>query len=279
MKLFIITLCVTSSLLCMEPDGKKIVLAHVMSSDTNGKLVAIGVDGKLPDGKTTLLHVCIDQNMPKQLKKYLKKGALVDTIDREGNTPLIAAALCNNYECAKILFEHGADAGRCNDIGMRAWDFVEARKYIQLIDLFKKYNAHMYSNLGWSDDYSSLEIIIDRREVDKLPREKREHFLQVVREYEADKASHEKMCALRKACLMYGFLKNEPRNLTIQDLKKFKNLELRAFAIPFNEKEFKKLSGQQVRAYIAAVKNYSNDSRKPEHLAALIKVCKEYQFI
>lgn len=70
---------------------------------------AIG-DINRPFGGTTLLHIAVEDNVPKLVKECLKRGANVDAIDveRQNITPLHLAVDRGHYECAQLLLEHGA---------------------------------------------------------------------------------------------------------------------------------------------------------------------------
>jgi hypothetical protein len=57
----------------------------------------------------TPLHKLIASNAPtKAIRKLIDAKAIVDTLDKDGNTPLHTAVINANKEAVQILLEHGA---------------------------------------------------------------------------------------------------------------------------------------------------------------------------
>ncbi|MBP2653567.1 MAG: ankyrin repeat and box protein [Firmicutes bacterium] len=82
-------------------------------------LINAGADPNLAmkDGQTVLFWT-VKYNTPNNIKltKYLiKKGANINKIDNEGDTPLIVACKNGNFEIAQTLLDHGANPNISNN--------------------------------------------------------------------------------------------------------------------------------------------------------------------
>ncbi|KAF4341659.1 ankyrin repeat-containing protein [Fusarium beomiforme] len=106
----------------------------------------------------TILHYAASERYPEIVKVLLEEGACVNSVDLDGRTPLMEAALWGRLENVQVLLEHGADATlpciKDNKV-LYAADFARLAKQIQ-------------HTRGQNKTYSSYEMEIRGREIVRL---------------------------------------------------------------------------------------------------------------
>lgn len=83
----------------------------------------------------TLLHVAAFQDRPAIVTELIKRGAALDTQDKDGQTPLHLACLWQRVECAKLLIDAGADLTIENGNGSIAQDYAALRKQPLIVQM------------------------------------------------------------------------------------------------------------------------------------------------
>lgn len=58
------------------------------------------------------MHWAASDGNQEIIEILLENGALINSEDTEGNTPLTIALMCRRIEVARTLIEHGADIGK-----------------------------------------------------------------------------------------------------------------------------------------------------------------------
>lgn len=89
------------------------------------------------EGNTPIMVYIRYSRYDDELVKYIKSGADVNHQNNEGNTPLLLAMKKNSFKFVKILIAAGADINIKNNKGITALDYAiehEMTKYIQLLD-------------------------------------------------------------------------------------------------------------------------------------------------
>lgn len=112
-------------------------------------LISLGVS-KIPldiqNGlKQTALDVAILNNKTKAAELILlAMGKKINTVDKDGNTPLHLAAQKGNEEIVRKLLANGADTAILNTAGLTAAQVAKAAGHDDLADLIENYKKHMH---------------------------------------------------------------------------------------------------------------------------------------
>lgn len=119
-----------------------IAALHFDRPEVVEKLLARGFDPNTPNEKgSAALLVAIQSESPKSalvLAKHPK--TLVNTINNQGETPLMLAAISNQLELAKVLIERGADV---NKPGWTPLHYASTRGHRQMMRLLLDNDAYI----------------------------------------------------------------------------------------------------------------------------------------
>ena len=97
-------------------DALRLQLMHALRNDdftTIDELLEKGVNTNLPynhHGWTPFMWVCKEHCNPEVIAKFLKHGAKLDRVNKQGQTALhIMAAHRSSFDCLSLLIDAGAD--------------------------------------------------------------------------------------------------------------------------------------------------------------------------
>ncbi|KAF0682589.1 Aste57867_25296 [Aphanomyces stellatus] len=118
---FITATCSSTLFEAVDPHGHTVIHLAVMQNLERIALRLIRL-GKTPMNVCTksgvaALHVAVAVKNPTIIRALHQHNAMIDIMDDNGQTPLLAAALINDAECMRTLLEFGADAGCQNKEG------------------------------------------------------------------------------------------------------------------------------------------------------------------
>jgi ankyrin repeat protein len=92
------------------------------------------VDAQRPDGNT-LLHTAVIYRQPDLVRELTKRGAVVDILNNDGSTALMAAAQLGATTEAQILIEHDSDVNKQTPHGATALMSAAAHEKPEMLSL------------------------------------------------------------------------------------------------------------------------------------------------
>lgn len=105
-------------------DALRLQLMHALRNDdftTIDELLEKGVNTNLPynhHGWTPFMWVCKEHYNPEVIAKFLKHGAKLDRVNKQGQTALhIMAAHRSSFDCLALLIDAGADVNAQDVLG------------------------------------------------------------------------------------------------------------------------------------------------------------------
>ena len=99
----------------------------------------------LYSGATPLLRAAMQNPNPAVIELLLKHGAKLNMRNKNGDTPLIAAARSNTAEVVKVLLDNGANFEACNSDHKNAFDVAQKNEKLKNTDVFWELNDLEYN--------------------------------------------------------------------------------------------------------------------------------------
>jgi ankyrin repeat protein len=117
--------------LCLQKEGVKFVINGLIDHTTQ--------DHKADT--TTFLHLCVQHNFPAGIKMICDvcDNKMIDTTDKDGNTPFAYALKLGHTDCAQVLLNHRCNPGDATTIDVAKTDcpeVVELLKNAQSITVY-----------------------------------------------------------------------------------------------------------------------------------------------
>ena len=94
-------------------------------------LLKSGARLELPNMSAIITAAKYDQ--VKLLDLFIKHGANINTVDSDGDSPLMWAAMNDNYNAAEFLVNHGANVNTTDNDGESAYTLTDSRKIKSLL--------------------------------------------------------------------------------------------------------------------------------------------------
>ena len=92
--------------------------------------------------KTTPLHLCAEYENYSVAEILLRKGAVVDPVDKYGNTPLWVAVFNEDYKLAQLLVSYGANKDNKNLNNKSPLDFAKQTGNEDMINILSIGTKH-----------------------------------------------------------------------------------------------------------------------------------------
>jgi len=89
------------------------------------------------DTLNTILFTAANGNQSKLIEPMLSKGANINSTDKDGETPLSAAAQAGYLNAVKVLLDHGADANLADNRGRTPLDYAIEFEHPDVADLLR----------------------------------------------------------------------------------------------------------------------------------------------
>lgn len=89
------------------------------------------------DTLNTILFTAANENQSKLIEPMLSKGANINSTDKDGETPLSAAAQAGYLNAVKVLLDHGADANLADKRGRTPLDYAIEFEHPDVADLLR----------------------------------------------------------------------------------------------------------------------------------------------
>ena len=100
--------------------GKEQDVRSFLTSSAEAEILVLGKDGE----GNSLLTMIAAEVYPRMVTLFLDQGAMINSRNNSGRSPLMEAALWGRFENAKILLDRGADKEVRDMKGRKAIDFV-----------------------------------------------------------------------------------------------------------------------------------------------------------
>ena len=104
-------------------------------------LLKSGAKLELPNMSAVINAAKYDQ--VKLLDLFIKHGANINTVDSDGDSPLMWAAMNDNYNAVEFLANHGANVNATDNDGESAYTLTDSRK---IKSLLKSHSATYFNN-------------------------------------------------------------------------------------------------------------------------------------
>ena len=89
------------------------------------------------DQLNTILFTAANGNQPKLIEHMLSKGANINSTDKDGETPLSAAAQAGYLNAVKVLLDHGANVNLADKRGRTPLDYAIEFEHQDVTDLLR----------------------------------------------------------------------------------------------------------------------------------------------